>query len=231
MNIKNNINYFKKSDLLKYIGIGMIVIGGICFFLDFLRFWSYIIPMVFIPTGAVLFIIGSSARSNDNDIELCIERLTDGLDARLENNVKYKRRIFANTHPMIAEGFEYKKGLMFKRAKKDNSLRTSEYTKAVIYVLTDGLHITMRTVSLISDDVINDVYEILYDDIIKLEIKKEQNDFTFNQKVFSAKMTTLLIECKDNFIISIPIHDDMKAIQFVEKTNKIISEYKKSDRA
>ena len=86
MNIKHNVNYFKKSDSTKFIGIALIILGFLLFYFG----WGWILMTLSVPVGVVLFIIGSSGRSDESVIETCIQEATEGLEVELANETKYK---------------------------------------------------------------------------------------------------------------------------------------------
>ena len=58
-NFKDHINYFKKTDTLKYVG-GVMAVLGVLLYMFGWSYVSYIIATVFLPAGGVLFLIGSS---------------------------------------------------------------------------------------------------------------------------------------------------------------------------
>ena len=72
MNIKHNINYFKMSDLLTYISIGLMAVGLPLFI--FAYGFLYIMSIIMLPFGAVGFIIGVSIRSSEKDLDLTIKK-------------------------------------------------------------------------------------------------------------------------------------------------------------
>ena len=67
MKDKQNVNYFMKSGWMKPTGLGLLI-AGIAFLFFGWGFISYILMVVFIPAGIVLFIVGASTRSTDAEM-------------------------------------------------------------------------------------------------------------------------------------------------------------------
>lgn len=227
MKIKNNVNYFTKNDTLKFIGVAMVVLGFVLYYVGW-GMLSWILICACIPVGAVLFIVGSSGRASDDDIEEFINVKSRELDPNLDLDKDYSKRIMKHTETLELEGYEYREDLMFAKTKK-GSVRTSEFVRSVIYILNDALHFTVRRISLISDEETADVKrEIFFDDIERLEISEEQKRFVFRKKTFSVKDKRLVVVMKNGESMSIPVHDDLRSEQIVENINHIIDNYRKA---
>lgn len=227
MNIKNNVNYFTKTDTLKYVGIGMAALG---FFLYWFGWgWiSYLIICTFIPAGAVLFVVGSSGRANDSDLDELIEVKMRELDPNLDLDKDYKGRIMKHSETVEISGYEYGDGIMVAKMK-NGTVRSSKFTKTVIYTLSDALHLTSRSVSLITDDECQtNTYEIPFEKIEKTELFEETKSIVFNKNSFRVKIVRFVIVMSDGSELSFPIHDDMSSETLVENTNRIITKFKSS---
>ena len=74
---KSNANYFQKSDALRWIGIGLLVLSGVSYFLG-VGFVSYVFMCVGLPLGVIFYIVSTFGRSDEDDIDDYIRR-------RLEN--------------------------------------------------------------------------------------------------------------------------------------------------
>lgn len=225
MDLKNNINYFKKSDTPKYVGMGLMVVGVLLLWLGW-SYVTYIMAAAFIPVGLVLFLIGASGRASDSDIEGFIKRRLEGMEVNLAEDRTYAKRILKHVPPAVVEDYEYREGLMLTRAK-NNSLRSSEYTRAILYVLSDALYIPVRTLSLVEDRINNTLCEIPYDMISNVEILRDRCTLTFGKNSYSAKITQLCITYGDGLTFRTPIHDDITADSLVETIKKIIQSYQK----
>ena len=63
---KDSINYFQKSDVLKYVGGGVLIAGLVSLWIGF-GYLGFILAFIGIPTGLVLFFIGSANKITDAD--------------------------------------------------------------------------------------------------------------------------------------------------------------------
>ena len=227
MKIKNNVNYFTKGDSLKFVGAAMVALAFLLYFVGW-GWISWILICTFFPVGAVLFIVGSSGRSGDDDIDEYIAVKTRELDPNLDLNKDYAQRIMKYSEAVEIEGYEFRDGLMYTKTKK-GVVRSSEFTKTVIYTLTDALHITSRTVPLTTDEERADrVLELPYEDIVRAELSEEQRRFVFNKKSFSVKELRFCVVMANGETVSMPIHDDLRSEQLVENVNRILENYRKS---
>ena len=225
MSFKNHVNYFKRSDTPKYIGMGLMIVGFLLLWLGW-GYISYILMALFIPTGIVLFLVGSSGRADDGEIDAFIKRRTEGMEVDLEEDRNYNKRILRHLPPESIENYVYRDGLLLTKAK-NASLRSSEYTKAMIYTLSDSLYIPVRTISLVEDRVENRLYEIPYALLEGVELAREQKTLTFGKRSFVAKICLLTLTYDGGTVLQLPIHDDVSADRLVEKILKLAEEDKK----
>ncbi|MBQ2767957.1 MAG: hypothetical protein IJF49_07790 [Clostridia bacterium] len=227
MNTKHNVNYFKKSDGLKTIGTGMMVVGILGLWLGWsYSYYLYFISTIALPVGLVLFMFGSVGRASEEDMDSCIKSIGDGLDSLLENDKKLSKKRLAHISPMMAEGYEYSDGLMYTKAKS-GTVRSSEYTKAILYILSDSLCIVRRTASLIADNARTETVEIPYDMLAQAEIRTADKTVSFGKRQFHVKETRLFVTYGDALVFSTPIHNDITADQFVDKIRKTAQSYLK----
>ena len=226
MKVKNNENYFLKKGTLKIVGAAMAALGFLLYFVGW-GWISYIIICTFIPIGAALFIVGSSGRSSDEDIDEFISVKMRELDPGLETDKKYSSRLVKNDGFFELEGYEFREGLMFQKTKS-GSVRSSEFTKTLMYFLTDGVYLISRRISLITDEAGEDVIlELPIGEIDRAEIGEEMKSFSFNGNLFRVKDMRLRILMKDGKEISLPIHDDLRSEGAAERINRAVEIYRK----
>ncbi len=226
MNVKHNINYYKKSDTMKLVGIALALVGFAMLFFGF-GWISYILATIGLPTGVVLFFVGSAARSSEADIDECIKRGSEGMEVALEDDRHYAKRIIKHQPPITLEGYEYDDDLMFKKAK-NGSVRSSRYTKAIVYILSDRLYVSEGSIYLTEDRVDKRILELGYEDISKVEIHREEKSVSFNKKSFAVKVCRFEVYVKDSVEWSVPMNDDVGIEKTIEKLNLMIEEFKKA---
>ena len=147
MDTKHNVKYFKKKDSVKTVGAICLAIGAVGILLAYSSYIGYILAMVLLPVGLVTFIVGTTIVSSESDIDEDIKKALVGVEKQPSEDKAYAKRILKNIPATTAEGYNYEEGLMLRKAK-NSSLRSSSYTKAILYPLTDALLISSRTVSL-----------------------------------------------------------------------------------
>lgn len=186
-------NYFLKSDTLKYIGATVLIASLACLAFRF-GIFGFILTIIGTPVGIVLFIVGSNSRFNDADIEAQLEaRLISGPNIEIDNERRFHLKLLNHQSDTLLEGYRYSDGVMLKKTKS-SVIRSSIFTKTKLRVLSDRLYIVSRDVSLISDDVTDTTYEILYDDIQDLSIIREEKRVIFNNETFFIKPCYLSIK-------------------------------------
>ena len=222
MNIRNNINYFKKRDAMKGIGGGLLIVSLFSLWIGFGGIFTLIFMMLAVPTGFLMFLIGSIISSNENDIDECIVKKCDGLELDLEGDKNFSKRVMKNIAPNVTQGYEYNgEDLMFRKDKK-GTWRSSKYTKSIIYVLSDGLCINSRTFSLVSKEVENRLFEVSYDTINSVEMKKEENTIQAGRKSFKINKYRFVLKYGEGITFSVPMNNDIKSEEFVDMLNRFI---------
>lgn len=221
---KDHINYFKKTDTLKYVG-GVMAVLGVLLYMFGWSYVSYIIATVFLPAGGVLFLIGSSGRASDSDMKEYIVKRTEGMEPDLENDPSIKKRILKQLPVEVVEGYEYKDGVMVTKAK-DGSVRTSEYTRSLVYPLTDAVYVVSRSISLISDDTQDSAVEVPYSQIRDIRLEKNNIRLSFGKKVFRVGDVRFVIEYDGDKIISLPARDNASLDSFMETLKRTVSSAK-----
>ena len=87
-------------------------------------------------------------------------------------------------------------------------------------MLSDGIYVSVRRISLVEDKVEDKIYEISYADLGEVSVLREERSFDFNKKSFSVKICEIRIEYGGNVLI-IPVKDNANIDSIVEKINKM----------
>ena len=228
MEFKHYINYFKKNENMKFIGGAILIVG---FFSIWLRLgFLWFLSTLLIPAGFLMFILGSGGRASEADIDKYISNNMDKLEVYLSEDKHYRRRVLDHITPRETEGYLYDEGVMLKKAK-NGSIRSSKYTKAIFYVLSDELYITRRTISIVSDEKENETVEIPYDTLTGVEIVRQRGTKRDGKKSFLVKETFIKITHGNGESFITPIHDDITADEFAELILKQTKAYKASQAA
>ena len=193
---KDSINYFQKSDVLKYVGGGVLIAGLVSLWIGF-GYVGFILAFIGIPAGLVLFFMGSANKITDADIDSVITNKMADLMIDIDNDRSYKLKLLKHQKDITLEGYVYTDGVMLKKLKS-GEIRSSEFSRTKMRILSDRLYILRREISLIYNDQIrNDLFELLYDDILSVEVVRNERSVVFNKNTFFIKPCELVITTKD----------------------------------
>ncbi len=225
MDIKHNVNYFKKNDNMKTLGAVLLIVGLFLMWLG-RGFVTYIIMSIFVPAGLVMFVLGSIGRSSDEDIDKYIAEKMQGLEVDLTEDKKYRKRIIEHLPAQTFASYLFSDGVLLRKSK-NNSLRSSEYRKNIVYLLTDELYIVSRRLGLVSGEIENILVELSYNDIKDAHIIREEKTLTYKKKPLKIKTTFLSITTEAGETL-LPVPDDVLSDRFAEQIMKLVAEYKKT---
>ncbi len=221
---KYSINYFTKTDLLKFIGGGVLIAGLFCMWLGWrLGMVGWILAIIGTPIGFVLFLVGSTGKANDDDMDSTIQSKMAGLQIDIDNDRHYQLKLLKHQKEYTVEGYRYGDDVMLKKMK-NGSLRTSLYGRAKLRILKDSLYIVARDISLIADDIVENTYEIPYDSLKLIEILREDKRVIFNKTTFFTHPCYLHILFDDKDIL-LPAVDAVTSDELVDVINKQIKVY------
>lgn len=211
---KHNINYFKKTETLKFVGGGVLIAGLLLLWLGF-SWFSYIAAIIAILSGLVLFFIGATGRSSEADIQAQIDSKMAGLDISfIDSDRSYQQKLLKHVNDATIEGYRFSDDVMIKKTKSGLT-RTSLFSRSKIKILNDRICIQNREISLISDNIENNFYEIKYDSLKLIEIRREHLRISFNKNLFTVISCYLYI-CYDGKEIYLPIADAVTSDNLVE---------------
>lgn len=192
---KDSINYFQKSDTLKYVGGGVLIAGLVSLWIGF-GLIGFILAFIGIPTGLVLFFVGSANKITDADIDSVITNKMADLMIDIDNDRSYKLKLLKHQKDITLESYKFNDGVMIKRLKS-SEIRTSEFSRTKMRILSDRLYILRREISLIyNDQVQNDLFELPFDDIVSVEVVRDERSVVFNKNTFFIKPCELVITTK-----------------------------------
>ncbi len=222
--LKSNTNYFLKNETMKFVGIGLMILSAVLFYFGW-GWIAYILTCTGLPVGFILFLFSTFGRSSEGDIDEYIKKNTQNVELKTEDDKHFEKRLSKRVDHITAEGYEYSGDVMLKKAK-NGTIRSSLYTKSVIYPLDNALFISSRTISLISDEKHDEVLEIPYANITSLRFEDEYKQLSFRKNSFRTKVSTLIIEDSDGKSLCLPMHSSVETDTFVERINELITENK-----
>ena len=168
MEYKKNLKYFENKKLMLYGSAALLVLG---LFLWFGPFWSrdnhyvmYIISVISIIAGGVIFAVTVSSRSSDKKIDEQVTEAFKLFDEETDEKFDLYERQLNYITPAEFEGYKYFEGSMLRR-DRSGRYRTDVYVKNRVCFTADTLVIASRQISLICDETVDNSREIPYADI------------------------------------------------------------------
>lgn len=219
---RSNQNYFQQGDWVKYTGFGLLIVGAALFIWGW-SYISYILSVAMIPAGLAILLIRSIRCSSDNDIAEYVKNHLATVEIDEVENKEFKQRRVKSPEPEICEGYEYRQGVMLKKGKS-GPVRSSEYTKAIVYPLRDGICVSYHTISLISEEEQREITEIPYGELHSIEVIREDLKLTFGKNTFPIHSTRLNIEHGEGKCISLPCTANVQTEDFVVRLKRIWAE-------
>ncbi|MBE6662211.1 MAG: hypothetical protein E7606_02885 [Ruminococcaceae bacterium] len=220
-NYKANINYFKKWEGLKSLGLGMLIVGFGSIWLA-RSFLMYFGGISLLAAGAVLFLIGNINRSTEEEIRAEIARRSEGIDfPEVESERHFYKRVPEKQEILDFSGFSFSEGLWFKKMK-NGSICSSEYLVAKMLLLTDAFYVKKRKFSLISDEKEEETLEIPLAKVEDVTVLRESKTFSCGSKSFPVKLCHLVITFEGGKTLCLPMADDVYVDELAARLKKAV---------
>lgn len=230
MDYKKNINYFLNKRLRLYLGAGLLILGLVLMFGPFGDRDSgpilYILSVLSLIAGGVLFTIAVTTRSTDKKIDEDLSAAFRYFDEeKLEKFDLYERQL-SYIKSVELEDYRYYEGSMIRRDKMGH-YRTDLYGKMHIYFTESTLCIVETTVSLIKDEKTDNDIEVPYKDIKKAYLTDKTVKYTYGKKEISITVPILHIDCEDGSEYTYQVKPDLETDTAVEDINRLSEKAKK----
>ena len=218
-------DYFHRNYAQAIIGFVMLLFGFLCFWVGFSFYYVavYVIGAILAVTGLIIFLVGTFKRIPDERIEQSMEFKLAGQNIEIDTDRSYFVKLLDDKKEIVIEGYRFHEGVMIKRLVSAE-LRTSEFSRSKIRILKDRVYILNREISLISDRVVDTVYEPTFDKIVSIEIVRDRMELTFDKKTYIAKPCLLVITTTES-VISLPCIDAITTDEIPKKIMKRSAEY------
>ncbi len=220
--LKRNRNYFTKSDTPMYVGIGMLVVGVVLYFVTY-SYVVYVLASVLAVVGLALALIGASGRVTDADMDACIAKLTEGMEVDLVENPKFAKRMLKQIPMIKVQNYIFDDALAHKYGKS-GMIRTEKLETALLYPLDTALYVVHRRFSLLADECDTDVYEIPYAEIEGIEIAEQQTKLTFGKNTRTVTYSTLCLH--GTTPLALPTQNNADTDEFISRMRRVLAESK-----
>ncbi len=193
MDYGKNIKYFKSTDTHFYIGLPILVLGGLLILLEL--FWFYFIPYQML-IGAALAVIGGaiafiprSLRTSSKELRDLLLGMTEGYAGEVVESYDLSRQLLPQTPPYVAASYIYEgEGLLFRKGKDDRKWRSSLYSAAAVICTKNGILVSHKTISLIEEMATEKIHEYSYGELDGAEIIDREITLTNGEKVKIARL-------------------------------------------
>ena len=219
---KNYINYFKRSDSIASIGMGILATGGLMFLLGWWFFWLlFYIGVPMIPIGLVIYLYGTSGSADENDLKKIIKNNTDAITFEdIKNSHEYRQRLPKKPIEETFDGYTFSDNVLIKKAKS-GAMVSSEYLCAKMLVLNDALYIRSRSFSFVADENHESEIEIPFSSIEKVEIERQVQNFQVDKKELVVKPCFFVIT-HEGIQTRLPRKDDIYADELIVTLNRLL---------
>ena len=193
MEYKKNLKYFENKKLMLYGSAALLALG---LFLWFGPFWSrdnhyvmYIISVISIIAGGVIFAVTVSSRSSDKKIDEQIDAAFRHFEEEsLERFDLYERQL-SYVNSVSFEGYEYKPDSLIRR-DRSGKYRSDTYAKNHVYFTQEEIVIASSSISLIRDEKTDRSVAIPYGDIRLASVRDceiKYGKVTIRYQIFSVE--------------------------------------------
>lgn len=217
---KRHWKYFEKSGRALSIGTASILASIAMLLWTWFIWWSYlfyILGFVLFPVGIVLFVIGSVGISSDEDIDHVVSRLSAEADLDPERDAAIIQKQLKRPSPEVISGYDYSVGVMFKKAKKSNIVRTEIFKKATLVALEDSLYVSYVSVNIPMESAEKAIFEIPYCKIEDIRVAFERRTVRFLKNSFSVKDSRLEIISEGERVLSLPASESATLDFFISE--------------
>ncbi|MBE6597750.1 MAG: hypothetical protein E7641_08810 [Ruminococcaceae bacterium] len=224
---KYNTNYFVKGDTMKLIGMICLALLIPLYLFGSFIFYSYLMMCVAAPLGFVLFLVGSLGKTSDSDMDNIVAHRTLNVELDFDAHKRHERNLSKVIAPHSVEGYEYREGLLYKKAKS-GVLRSNEYYKTNIYTFTNELAVVVRKVDLINETETTETLFFPFSDLSHLSVKTEKMSLMAQKKKFIIQVSHLSFMNGEDTLLTVPLHSDIIFEQYIEKLNEQIEKSRSS---
>ena len=167
MDYQKNLKYFKSTDTHYYIGLPLMVLGGILFVMARI-FWTYlfwyqdIIGILLLIIGAIIAFVPRSLRSSEKDIDEAVILMTRDYEKEMAESLGITSYLSKEAAPLLVGAYTYEKDALCRRGKTDRKLRSNHYRAAALLFTRNGLCIAEKIFSLTEEQLSENQVEFHY---------------------------------------------------------------------
>ncbi len=230
MNYGKNIKYFKSTDTLFYIGLPILILGGVLIAMTFL--WFYIIPyqiligFLLAVIGASLAFIPRSLRTSEKELDSMVSSFEEGYAKEITETYNLEKQLLRQIAPYVAASYVYDEAeLLMRRGKDDRKWRTSKYSAAAVLCTKNGIVVSHKAFSLIEEMTNETLYEFHYEALDRVFIRDKELPLADSSKI---KISHLVFVQDEKEVLALPTVHIIAVDRLADDINRLIAEARKS---
>ena len=206
-------NYFNKGDRSKYVGIGLISISIMLFFVG-MGWISYIIMCTAFPIGLAILLIDSLNKFSDTDIDEFIVKEKQSSQDRI-NELFQAYDIKTENHYVVVEGYVFDKNALIKQGR-DGAIRTTEYVVSHMILSRKHLIIFERRIDILNARTTDVEQKFNIDDISNIKVVSDRKTFEYKKRTYRVRHSFLIFKYKNEDVQFI-VQDSYALDEFLAK--------------
>ncbi len=219
MNYEKNLKYFKSTDTLFYVGLPILIVGGLLIVLEL--FWFYFLPyQMFI--GAGLAVIGGaiafvprSLRTSEKELDAILESMRESYLPEVLERTGLGKHTLKNLPPILFSGYLYEgENILLRRGKDDRKWRSNLFVISALIPTRNGVYIAKKTVSLTEEGENEVTYELPYSEIGAALVKDTKREITAEVKLKEAHF---ILQKGEDELASLPCSHNVAADRMAEE--------------
>lgn len=209
------LGYFNSKPGAKYIGIGLLALCVVLFFFG-RGYITYVLMCASMTAGLIITLISTLGKAGESDIDAYIASKTSDLEYKAINEKAFMQKKQKHMEQVIGGAFELAEGEPMKRGK-DGVIRTTGYTKHIIYPLDSGIAVAYRRVSLLGDEVADGQFELSFAELREFRVESEPVTLSYGQAVIETRRDLLVIGGEGVETVKLPTHSDAATDELVTR--------------
>lgn len=220
--------YFKQSDWMRPVG-GILCVASIIWYWLGFSMASYYGPIIMLPIGLILLILGGVMHVSDADVNGEVEHLLQDYDASVTNMPDFDRKVLKQPSDVVTDAYDMGQASLYRR-NKGSSIISNLFVRSHFFFTKDALLVCARRVSLIDMDLedgkgAEDIGgTFAFEDITacRLEESEVSVPMANTKKSATARRCELVLLGGEQELLRLPVHNDMDVSTLCDEVNRRI---------
>ena len=222
MDYLKNLKYYNSKDTHFYVGVVILVIGGVLFALGqfFHAFWlpyQTTIGLIVAIAGGLVAFVPRYMRSSGKDIDDAVEMMTHDYANAAAESIGITHMLLKKPRSVYFGRYTYDgENVLVRRSKTDAKYRSNAYTASAILYTRSGIFVSQKSFSLTDDRVNETVWDRVYGALEKAEVESIEHTFADEHK---KNLFFVVITAEDGTKIRLPAEHNAALDRICEDIN------------